>query len=50
MIQRGEIYLVRLTEITQTNILNALGIPHSFHLFPSISKSLSFPLFQGFSL
>ena len=30
-------HFVRITEITQTNILNALGIPHSFQLshFPS---------------
>ena len=42
-------HFVRITEITQTNILNALGIPHSFHLFPSISYpflSLYFKVFQ----
>ena len=40
---------MRITEITQTNIRNALGIPHSFPLFPSISNpflSLYFKVFQ----
>ena len=38
----------RLTEITQITLRNALGIPHSFHLFPSISYpflSLYFKVF-----
>ncbi len=52
MIQRGEIYFVRLTEITQITLRNALGIPHSFHLFQFISNpflSLYFRHFQGVS-
>ena len=43
---------MRITEITQTNILNALGIPHSFQLshFPSNPFiSLYFKAFQGVS-
>lgn len=40
---------MRITEITQITLRNALGIPHSFHLFPSISYpflSLYFKVFQ----
>ena len=40
---------MRITEITQTNIRNALGIPHSFLLSLSISYpflSLYFKVFQ----
>ena len=40
---------MRITEITKPYILNALGIPHSFQLFPSISYpflSLYFKVFQ----
>ena len=41
-------HFVRITEITQITLRNALGIPHSFHLFPSISYpflSLYFKVF-----
>ena len=43
---------MRLTEITQITLRNALGIPHSFPLSLSISNpfiSLYFRHFQGFS-
>ena len=45
-------HFVRITEITQTNILNALGIPHSFQLFHFLSNpfiSLYFKHFQAIS-
>ena len=43
---------MRITEITQTNIRNALGIPHSFQLFHFLSNpfiSLYFKHFQAIS-
>ena len=45
-------HFVRITEITQTNIRNALGIPHSFQLFHFLSNpfiSLYFKHFQAIS-
>ena len=45
-------HFVRLTEITQTKLRNALGIPHSFQLFHFLSNpfiSLYFKHFQAIS-
>ena len=42
-------HFVRITEKPKITLRNALGIPHSFHLFPSISYpflSLYFKVFQ----
>ena len=41
-------HFVRITEITQITLRNALGIPHSFHLFPSSSYPFLSPYFKHF--